>query len=146
MKIEFGDLLILIDRQHCRFLTLNPNTQHRHLYLLHEFNGDKSMGHLLPRDKPGRTHSRATGGNTAYEQHDARSLSEHRFLVDVASQIRDQWKKGGFNRIVLVGNPEVLIELKSVLDPNLLSKVFAEIYKNYINKTVGELDPLFNHI
>ena len=67
MKIKIGDLVILVDREHCHLLTINPHTEQVHLLTLCKFVNDVAISHLIPRDGPGRTYNRAAGRKTAYE-------------------------------------------------------------------------------
>lgn len=146
MKIKTGDLLVLIDSEHCRFLTLNPHTEQVHLHVLDQFTNDASTSHPIPRDKPGRTFNRSAGRKTAYEQVNPRDLREHQFLANIASKIEEKWKSGGFDRIILVGDPEVLNTLKKAIKPQWISKIFGEINKNYLNTPISDLEKACNHI
>jgi protein required for attachment to host cells len=142
MKIKIGDLVILVDREHCQLLTLNQHTQKAHLLILSKFINEVAISHPIPRDGPGRTYNRAAGRKTAYEQINPRKIRDHHFFVDLDSKIKAEWESGGFDRVILVGEPEVLHELKEVLSPHLLQKVCCEINKNYINIPISNLEKI----
>lgn len=146
MKIKTNDLLVLVDRGHCRFLTLNPHTEQAHLHVLDEFANDEATGHPIPRDKPGRTFNRSAGRKTAYEQVNPRDLRQHQFLVDIASKIEKKWRTGSFDRIILVGDPEVISTLRMAIKPQLRLKIFGEINKNYIKTPISDLERVCNEI
>jgi protein required for attachment to host cells len=142
MKIKIGDLVILVDREHCHLLTINPHTEQVHLLTLCKFVNDVAISHLIPRDGPGRTYNRAAGRKTAYEQINPRKIRDHQFFVDLDPKIKAEWESGDFDRVILVGEPEVLHELKEVLSPHLLQKVCCEINKNYINTPISNLEKI----
>ena len=146
MKIKIADLVILVDREHCHLLTLNPQTEQAHLLILREFVYEDAMSHPIPRDKPGRTYNRSAGRKTAYDQLNPRDIGKHGYFVEFASKIEAVWMGGGFERIILVGDPEVVNALKKSLSPHLLSKVSSEINKNYINTPIEELERVCNAI
>ena len=146
MKIKISDLVILVDREHCRLLTLNPHTEQAHLLILREFVNEEAMSHPIPRDKPGRTYNRSAGRNTAYGQLNPRDIGKHGYFVEFASKIETVWMGGGFERIILVGDPEVVNALKKFLSPYLLPKVLGEINKNYINTPIEDLEKVCSAI
>ena len=146
MKIKTGDLVILVDREHCHLLTLNPHTVQVHLLTLRKFVNEDAISHLIPRDKPGRTYNRSAGRKTAYDQLNPRDIGKHGYFVEFASKIEAEWKGGCFERIILVGDPEILNALKKSLNPHLLPKVSSKINKNYINTPIEELERVCNAI
>ncbi len=146
MKIKIADLVILVDREHCHLLTLNPQTEQAHLLILREFVYEDAMSHPIPRDKPGRTYNRSAGRKTAYEQLNPRDIGKHGYFVEFASKIETVWVGGGFERIILVGDPEVVNALKKFLSPYLLPKVLGEINKNYINTPIEDLEKVCSAI
>ena len=146
MKIKIGDLVILVDREHCHLLTLNPHTEQAHLLTLRQFVNEDAINHPIPRDKPGRTYNRSAGRKTAYEQFNPRDIGKNGYFAEFASKIEVEWKDGNFDRIILVGDPEVVSALKKSLSPHLLPKVFGEINKNYINTPIEELEKMCSAI
>ena len=146
MKIKIGDLVILVDRVHCHLLTLNPHTEQAHLLTLRQFVNEDAINHPIPRDKPGRTYNRSVGRKTAYEQFNPRDIGKNGYFVDFASKIEAEWKDGNFDRIILVGDPEVVSALKKSLSPYLLPKVLGEINKNYINTPIEDLEKVCSAI
>jgi protein required for attachment to host cells len=146
MKIKIGDLVILVDREHCHLLTMNPHTEQAHLLTLCQFVNEDAISIPIPRDKPGRTYNRSAGRKTAYEQFNPRDIRKNGYFVEFASKIEAEWKGGNFERIILVGDPEILNALKKSLSPHLLPNVFGEINKNYINTPIECLERVFNAI
>jgi len=146
MKIKIGDLVILVDRAHCHLLTMNPHTEQAHLLTLCQFVNEDAISHPIPRDKPGRTFNRSAGRKTAYEQLNPRDIGKNGYFVEFASKIEAEWNGGNFERIILVGDPEIVSALKKCLSPHLLQNVFGEINKNYINTPIESLERVLNAI
>lgn len=77
---------------------------------------------------------------SGYEPH--QTPAEHQtegFARNIAQHLRDARQQGRYARLILIASPEFLGVLRKQLDPNLASRIDAEIAKDYTHCTPVEL-------
>ena len=93
-------------------------------------------------DRPGRYSAVDGVSRSAVEQTDWHQRAEDRFAQDVATLLNRIAHTRPFRRLVVIAAPKVLGKLRGAFDPEVATKVVAEIPKDLTPMPISELPRL----
>lgn len=134
------DLYIIADGHHFVFLTKHEGHQADHLTAFKKIEYACTKFSIKNRSESDRTFDRIGGAHSSYSLSDLSKKSDANYLQIGCRVIDDEFKKGKFSRIILIGDFEILSMMKKFMSKTMLSKVFHEIYKNYSKLPVEVLE------
>jgi protein required for attachment to host cells len=125
------DLFIVVDGHHFVLLAKDEVRSSDHLIALKKVDYDPVMFAGKKRANLGRTFDRMGVARPSYSDSDLLKKDEINYLKEACKTIDIEFRRGGFSRIILIGDFEIITILKKSMSKNMLAKVFREIYKNY---------------
>ncbi len=93
-------------------------------------------------NRPGRKPDVGAGHRSAMEEVDFHQQAKMQFADDLAAMLYSAAHDGEFDRIVLVGAPEVLGEMRTKLHQEVTDRVVGEIPKVLTNHPVDEIEKI----
>ena len=138
------DLIIVADGQHFVLLAKNPSTAGRHLKAIKRVNYDREMYSRKSRDDSGKDFDRMGISRSPHSDVSMSGKNDIRYLKEACSVIDAEFKRGGFSRITLIGDSEVVSLIKKGMSKSMIGKVMREIHKNYTKTPIDQLEILFN--
>ncbi|MDP9195551.1 MAG: host attachment protein [Pseudomonadota bacterium] len=140
-------LYVVADGGHARFL-LRPDA-HSHLKpvgameAVHLHDPSRNLG----RDRPGRTQESATMARHAIEPRtDPHEAEKKGFHTLVGETIEQSWRRGEFDRLVIVAQAPALQGIRDALDKSLQKVIAEEIRKDLTGKPVHELESVLPRV
>jgi protein required for attachment to host cells len=95
------------------------------------FEGDHAATHDIMSDRAGRTFSSAGPARSAIEAHsDPHRELKRTFAHRLADALADGWRKGAYDRLIIVAAPSALGDLRAALSKEVSAKVTAEVAKD----------------
>lgn len=125
------DLFIVVDGHHFVLLAKDEARSSDHLIAFKKVDYDPVKFAGKKRANLGRTFDRMGVSRSLYSDSDLPKKDEMNYLKEACKTIDVEFKRGGFSRIILIGDSEIISILKKSMSKNMLAKVFREIYKNY---------------
>ncbi|WP_062309860.1 baeRF12 domain-containing protein [Polynucleobacter sinensis] len=135
-----GDLYIVVDGHHFIFLAKDKIPLVDHLIAFKKVDYDPATYATKKRADPGRTFNRIAGARSSYAFAEPSKKSDVNYLREACKTIDEEFKRGKFSRIILIGDFEILAMMKKSMSKNMLTKVFHEIYKNYSKMPIERLE------
>ena len=136
------DLFIVADGQHFVLLAKNPSTSGHHLKAFKKVDYDREKYAPKSRGDSGKDFDRMGIARSPHSDVSPSEKSDIRYLKESCKVIDLEFKRGGFKRITLIGDSEVISLIKKGLSKSMMSKVMREIYKNYTKTPIDQLELL----
>lgn len=140
MLISPDNLYIVADGRHFIMLSNKPSNAKNHLKALKkiQFFSDlfddphrKNSSHVF--DRMGIARSNQSGINP-------KDKASEMFLKKACKEIDYFFKDGAYKRLVLIAKSDVMEILKRGMSKNMRKKIFHEIFKDYSNTSINELE------
>lgn len=134
------DLYIVVDGHHFVFLAKDEVRLADHLIAFKRVDYDPAKFKVKKQADPGRVFDRIGGARSSYSYSDLSKKSDVNYLKEACKTIDEEFKRGKYSRIILIGDLEILAMIKKYMSKNMLSKIFHEIYKNYTKVPIEVLE------
>jgi protein required for attachment to host cells len=139
-KLSKEDLIVVADGQHFVLISKNKSAMEHHLEVIRSVDYDSQK--YAPKNKgdSGKNFDRMGIARSPHSGPPASDKSDIRYLKDASKEIDIEYKRGGFARITLIGDSEVIGLIKQGMSKSMLSKVMREIYKNHVKTPIEKLE------
>lgn len=107
--------------------------------LEHELAATRAMG----SDRPGRVHESAGSAHSAVDQTDWHDQAETAFIKDAAKALDDAVHAKGAKDVVIAAAPRAMGVLRDALPKGVRALVRAEVPKDLVHLSTGEIENAF---
>lgn len=145
-QLNSHHLYVLADGHHFLLMARDSQKTMDHLKIVRRVQYHPSEFESKKRDHPGKTMNRARDSHTSYAHSDLSTLADGRYLELACRSIDSVFQKGGYEAIMLIGEPKFIHQIKQHLSPQMKAHVKGEIHKNYAKLPIEKLEQTLLHL
>jgi len=141
-RLSQGTWVLVADSEKALFLENVGDAEYPHLEVRRVEEQENPSDRAQSANRPGRMNDTGVQQRSALDDTDWHELAKHRFAEDLADRLYKMAHRGRFKRIVLVGAPQVLGDLRQALHKEVSDKVVGEVDKLLTNHPLDEIERL----
>lgn len=140
VKVEHGDWVVVCDGKKALVLENAGDEKYLNLKTREVYEQPGLRTREQGADAPGRSIFSVENRRSAMEQTDWHDQEEQKFLRKLADHLEAEVHAGKAKALIVVAPPRALGVLRQVYTPNLRGALRAEVEKDLVKLTVGEIE------